>query len=210
MVHDLITALRHNADRLRDDWRHAAAVLAAWSTSSGPARARVTTYLRDLPVESQVAVATRSRETATHYAWCVHDMPTEPFSLWINEYKLAGRWPPTYANSVHNHRYDFCTRVLAGGYVHERYRVGWDHDSGRLVSVSLHDRCGLGEDDMLIVPADVYHRIPAAHDGTLTLLVKARPRFRQSFSYDPTKHTTQIHIPIEARFDALVDALGRY
>ena len=63
----------------------------------------------------------RSRETTTHFAWCLRDVPDEPFTFWLHEYKEQRDWRQGYADSVHNHRYHFCTTILRGGYLHERY-----------------------------------------------------------------------------------------
>jgi hypothetical protein len=205
-MHELVAALRRDADRVRIDWRHAAELLAGWSQQAG-APARLATYLRGLPGPERVAVAARSRETATHYAWCLADDPAEPWSVWVNEYKDPGRWPRTYANSVHNHRYDFCTRILAGGYRHEVWDARWVPADGRLTAVRLRHRQDAGQGTVLVVPAESFHRLPTARAGTMTLLVKMRARFGYSISYDPATRTTQVHIPIEARLDHLIDAL---
>lgn len=205
-MHELLAGLRRDADRVRRDWRYAATLLAGWS-ESGPAPDRVASHLRGLPAAARAAITERSRETATHFAWCLVDEPDEPFSVWVNEYKDPHRWPATYANSVHNHRYDFCTRILAGGYRHERYHAALDPDSGQLSEVTLRDRQETEVGTVLVIPADSYHRVPTARSGTMTLLVKMRPRFTHSISYDPASRTTQVHIPIEARVDELIDAL---
>jgi hypothetical protein len=97
--------------------------------------------------------------------------------------------------------------VLAGGYRHERYRVVWRQPAVRLAEATLHQQAEVGPGDLLVVPADSFHRVPTARDGTMTLLVKMRPRFRHSVSFDPATGSTQVHIPIESRFDQLVAAL---
>lgn len=203
---ELAAALRRDTDRLRADWRHAATVLAEWSDPA-VAPGRIATYLRGLPSPTREAITARSRETATHFAWCLVDDPGQPVSIWVNEYKDPSRWPGSYANSVHNHRYDFCTRILAGGYRHERYRVVRDPGTGRLTEVTLGDQQQTRPGTVLAMPADSFHRVPTAQAGTLTLLVKMRARFGHSVSYDPATRTTQVHIPIETRVDELINAL---
>lgn len=205
-MHELLAALRRDLDQLRQDWRYAAGPLADWS-EPGPAPGRVAGFLRQLPAAERAAITERSRETATHFAWCLVDGPDEPFSVWVNEYKDPHRWPASYANSVHNHRYDFCTRILAGGYRHEQYHARLDPGSWRLTEVTLRDQHETEVGTVLVVPAESYHRVPTARSGTMTLLVKMRPRFAHSISFDPATGATQVHIPIEARVDELIDAL---
>ena len=55
-----------------------------------------------------------SRETTTHFAWCLLDRPDDGFSFWLHEYKPQQDWRIGYADSVHNHRYHFCTTILRG------------------------------------------------------------------------------------------------
>ena len=89
--------------------------------------------------------------------------------------QAAARLAPGYADSVHNHRYHFCTTILCGGYVHQRFDTDVDPESGLVTSATLvrGGRCAAGESGYLL--ADEFHRIPSALDGTMTLLVKSRP-----------------------------------
>jgi hypothetical protein len=203
---ELIRNLNRNADQLRNDWRATGSILSDWAHPA-EATARIAAYLRSLSPEHHAAISRRARETATHYAWCLYDKPDEPMSIWVNEYKDPARWPSRYANSVHNHRYDFCTRILAGSYVHETYRISWEPATTTLTCAALKERREVELGAVLDVAAEIFHRIPSARAGTLTLLVKARPRFGHSFSYDPDTHTTEIHIPVEARIEQLIEAL---
>ena len=128
----------------------------------------------------------RSRETTTHFAWCLRDRPDEPFTFWLHEYKEQRDWRAGYADSVHNHRYHFCTTILRGGYQHERYWRRSPADTALIASTELltSTPCPVGASDSLL--ASDFHRIPRAVDGTMTFLVKSREVTPWSLSYDPS------------------------
>jgi hypothetical protein len=165
--------------------------------------ARIRAHLRELPDDQAAVVISRSRETTTHFAWCLLDEPGDEFSLWLHEYKPQRDWRPGYADSVHNHRYHFCTTLLHGGYLHERYDALVDPVSGLITSADLRRRtdCGTGTSGVLL--ASEFHRIPSAADNTMTFLVKSRPVNRWSLSYDPATGTSYRHVPVETRLGEL-------
>ncbi|SFQ49849.1 hypothetical protein SAMN05421810_108103 [Amycolatopsis arida] len=164
-------------------------------------------YLRTLPPQAAAAVADRSRETTTHYAWCLLDRPEDEFSFWLHEYKPQRDWRHGYADSVHNHRYHFCTTILSGGYEHERYDVALDPDGHLVDSAVLRHSivCRRGASGALL--AHEFHRIPRAADNTMTFLVKSRPVRGWSLSYDPITASSQRHVPVEARLGELVERM---
>jgi hypothetical protein len=164
-------------------------------------------HLRGLPPDEAQAVKLRSRETTTHFAWCLRDRPDEAFTFWLHEYKPQRDWLPGYADSVHNHRYHFCTTILSGGYRHERYDAHVNPDLALVTEVRL--TCGdffaSGASGYLL--ADEFHRIPQASDGTMTFLVKSRPVATSSLSFDPATGLGHRHVPVEARLTALAERL---
>lgn len=176
-------------------------------TSRTSLRAEVSSYLRGLSPEAAAAVADRSRETTTHFAWCLLDERADPFSFWLHEYKPQRDWRRGYADSVHNHRYHFCTTILRGGYEHERYDATVDPDSQLISSTELRRRtdCPAGTAGAML--AHEFHRIPRAADNTLTLLVKSRPVSPWSLSYDPQTQTGHRHVPVETRLGELTERI---
>ncbi|GAA2982293.1 hypothetical protein [Actinokineospora diospyrosa] len=158
------------------------------------------------PVRADALVA-RSRETTTHFAWCLRDDPGEPFTFWLHEYKPRHEWRPGYADSVHNHRYHFCTVILQGGYRHERYRTSTDPETGLITAVRLTRRTECRAGDSGFLTAADFHRIPRAADGTMTFLVKSRPVRRSSLSWDPATGTGHRHVPVESRLEELTRRL---
>ncbi len=84
-------------------------------------RKELRSYIDQLTPQQATWVIAHSRETTTHFAWCLRDEPDEPFTFWLHEYKPLRDWRTGYADSVHNHRYHFCTTILSGAYLHERF-----------------------------------------------------------------------------------------
>jgi hypothetical protein len=170
-------------------------------------RTELGTYLRGLPPNAAAVMSGRSRETTTHFAWCLLDDPGDPFSFWLHEYKPQRDWRHGYADSVHNHRYHFCTTILLGGYQHERYDAMVDPDTELISSAVLRQRkdCPAGTAGAML--AHEFHRIPCAADNTLTFLVKSRPVQPWSLSYDPQTHTSHRHVPVETRLGELAERI---
>jgi hypothetical protein len=203
---ELAEDLRRLGGPLAGDWDRVWRVFEAWAARPGLAPGLRAT-LRELPAEQAAAVTARSRETTTHFAWSIVDRPGDPFSFWINEYKSMQDWRPGYADSIHNHRYHFCTTILTGGYLHEYYRVVLDPAGREVVSAALADRSLRGAGTSARLLADEFHRIPEVSLGTITFLVKSRPVKDWSLSFDPSQQQSRRHVPVEARFADLIERL---
>lgn len=191
---------------LFERWEEADRLFRSW-VDRPDLRLTLRDYLRDLPPAEMAAVREKSRETTTHFAWCLRDEPSEPFTFWLHEYKPQRDWRPGYADSVHNHRYHFCTTIVTGGYLHERY-VATINPAVQLIStVQLVDStwCDAGAAGMLF--ASDFHRIPRARDNTMTFLLKSRSITTFSLSYDPTTRAAHQHIPVESRLDDLASRI---
>jgi hypothetical protein len=208
-----VSALAELADQLRsldhpppERWDAVDTCFQAW-VSSSDVREKLHTYLRELPPEELAAVRGRSRETTTHFAWCLRDQPAEGFTFWLHEYKPQRDWRPGYADSVHNHRYHFNTTIVSGGYLHERYVATVEPTMNMISSVELVKSvtCGVGDVGMML--AHEFHRIPEALDRTMTFLVKSREVVRWSLSFDPNTGASQQHIPVESRLDDLASRI---
>lgn len=199
---DLIDGLRKAGD-----WATVHHRFGGWARTRPDLLDSLRADLRGLSAEQAAALAAGSREATTHFAWRLMDEQTDQFTIWLHEYKPQRDWLPGYANTVHNHRYDFCTLVLAGGYRHEWFDVELD-SSGELVhradiagaEVFRPGRsCAIG--------ADLFHRIPRAKDATITFLVKSRPVKAWSVSFDPQTRVSRRHIPVEVRVGDLAERL---
>ncbi|RSM80714.1 hypothetical protein DMH04_29760 [Kibdelosporangium aridum] len=205
-----LSALAELAGELRaadvTDWTAVSGRFTQWANRPG-LRDELRHHLQTLSGEVAAAVISRSRETTTHFAWCLLNQPGDKFSFWLHEYKPQRDWRIGYADSVHNHRYHFCTTILRGCYVHERF--GAEMDANGLVIKSatmVHSGvCEAGEAGTML--SDQFHRIPKAADGTMTFLVKSRPVRGWSLSFDPATNVSRRHVPVEERLGNLADRL---
>ena len=203
---ELADTLRRIEGPLADRWDSARTMFADWAGQPGLA-AGMRAALRALPPDRAAAVAEHSRETTTHFAWCLVDSPDDLFSFWLNEYKPQRDWRQGYADSIHNHRYHFCTTILRGCYVQEYFQVELDPAGNKVIDAVCVERSPRGAGTVGSLLADEFHRIPEAVDGTVTFLVKSRPVKRWSLSYDPDRQASHLHLPVEARFHDLADRL---
>lgn len=208
-----VSALAELADLLSragvpliENWDEAQRCFESW-LARPDLRTELRNYLRDLSPAEMEVVRDRSRETTTHFAWCLRDRPDEPFTFWLHEYKPQRDWRAGYADSVHNHRYHFCTTLVTGGYLHERYLATVDRSQTMISAVELVTSrwCAAGDAGMLL--ASEFHRIPRARDNTMTFLIKSRGFARYSLSYDPATRTSHQHIPVESRLDDLASRI---
>jgi len=163
--------------------------------------------LRALSPRQAAVLAAGSREVTTHFAWRLRYEKAEPFSVWLHEYKPRRDWLPGYANTVHNHRYDFSTAMLTGGYWHEWFDVELD-SSGEFVRAATSAGSRMLLPGMVCaVAADRFHRIPRVKDGTATFLIKSRPVKTWSLSFDPDTRVSRRHVPVEVRVCDLAERL---
>ncbi|MFD7657180.1 hypothetical protein ACFV4N_24660 [Actinosynnema sp. NPDC059797] len=189
-----------------DHWSHVERRFREWAGRPG-LRERLRGHLRALSPQEQVRVAARSRETTTHFAWCLRDEPAEPFTFWLHEYKPQRDWRQGYADSVHNHRYHFCTVLLQGSYLHERFSAEVADDDAAILSTTLLRRAEAVEGHSGTMLAHEFHRIPEAADDTMTFLVKSRAVRPWSLSFDPDTRTSHRHVPVEARLEDLTNSM---
>ncbi|MGX7828706.1 hypothetical protein ACTG9Q_26780 [Actinokineospora sp. 24-640] len=191
---------------LQAGWETAHAVFESWVDGRAP-RAAIRRHLSELSAAEAAALVSRSRETTTHFAWCLRDEPEEPFSFWLHEYKPQRDWRAGYADSVHNHRYHFCTVILSGGYRHERFDTDIDPATGLVNEVRMTRGAHYDTGTAGYLLAEEFHRIPTAADGTMTFLVKSRPVADWSLSYDPATRVGHRHVPVECRLQELTRSI---
>jgi hypothetical protein len=203
---DLATALRPLGPAAAAGWTEVDHRFQDWTHRPG-LRADLRAHLAGLDGVAAAALATRSRETTTHYAWCLRDEVGDPFSVWLHEYKPAADWRPGYADSVHNHRYHFCTTILSGGYTHQRFAVELTPAGDGIAAAVLRRSTDCPEGTGGYLLAHEFHRIPTARPGTLTVLVKSRAVRPWSLSWDPDTGRSHQHVPVENRLGDLVDRL---
>jgi hypothetical protein len=205
----ILPSIRRLADTLSDVEGFAAAHerFTRWVQAQPDLLEQLRADLRALSPRQAAVIADGSREATTHFAWRLRYEKAEPFSVWLHEYKPQRDWLPGYANTVHNHRYDFSTTILTGGYWHEWFDVDLD-SSGEFV------RAATSAGSQMLLPgmacavtADRFHRIPRVKDGTTTFLIKSRPVKTWSLSFDPYTRVSRRHVPVEVRVCDLAERL---
>lgn len=129
-------------------------------------------------------VGVHARETPTHAKWLLAEAPSGKGSAWIHDYRdheAGGR----FAETIHDHRYDFVSILLAGSFLEQTFEHDGDH-----LSVSGEYRSTTG---------DAYGRASAelhalsAIQGAVTLVVRSGRRRESSRSWGGTAWRT--HIP---------------
>ncbi|MGW4520559.1 hypothetical protein [Amycolatopsis sp. NPDC004378] len=203
---ELAARLRAAGPPIAADWRAVDGWFRPWAGQSG-LRDELRAQLRALTDAQAAKVLRSSRETTTHFAWCLLDSPADPFSFWLHEYKAQEDWREGYADSVHNHRYHFCTTILRGDYLHERYETTIDGGTGLITSARRRRSTLCQAGACLTMLADEFHRIPEAAAGTMTFLVKSRPVSGYSLSFDPAGGIGHRHVPVESRLGELADRI---
>jgi len=202
-------SLQGLADRLRDAVGQQVAHerFTCWVRAQPDLLEQLRADLRALSQRQAAVLAAGSREVTTHFAWRLLYEKTEPFSIWLHEYKPQRDWLPGYANTVHNHRYDFSTTVLTGGYWHEWFDVELDSSGEFVRGVTSAGSQALLPGMACAVTADRFHRIPRVKDGTTTFLIKSRPVKTWSLSFDPYTRVSRRHVPVEVRVCDLAERL---
>lgn len=193
----LADALSANAGRLVEHWEPVHQQMACWLGSQQDLLVALREQLAALPPTAAAEIAAGSRETTTHFAWRLVADDELPFSFWLHEYKPRRDWWAGYANSVHNHRYHFCTTVLAGGFQHEWWDVQFDPTGELVREITALDTEVWRPGPVRSVTAERFHRVPRAIDGTLTFLVKSDEVRSWSISVDPATKVSRRHVPVE-------------
>ena len=200
---ELASHIITEADPLDTHWDLVDECFHAWAAQPN-LRAILRDHVHDLAPAQAQEVINRSRETTTHFAWCLRDQPDEPFTFWLHEYKPQRDWRPGYADSVHNHRYHFCTTIVRGGYLHEHYRAEIDPATSLVTGAELVASRPYEVGTVGTMRSTEFHRIPVADDATMTFLVKSRALTDWSLSFDPNTQVSHKHVPVESRLDELV------
>jgi hypothetical protein len=191
---------RHGPD---PDWNDVFGIFHRWVTAESAVLGKV---LAEDAEQNLPDGGPKVWETPTHYKWCLVDLPQDSFTLWIHEYKAEDPQVRLYARSIHNHRYDFCTTILSGSYLHERFGVDVT-SAGDVRAVTALAAETVKTGDSLVLQADEYHRVTGFDDATLTLVVKSRPRTAWSYSVDEDAKRLRRHVSAADRVDFLVAKL---
>lgn len=152
-------------------------------------------------------IADRATETATHFVWPILWRGIHLPSVFLNEFKAVGRTAPSsYASSIHNHRYQFVTLILRGGYLHQTYLVDVD---GQQAAVRPGPATQLRRGNLDTVWETTFHGVEQLLPGTLTLVIKGAQRTDFSLSVDRETGIVRRHVPPQNRINGLRASLAQ-
>lgn len=129
------------------------------------------------------ALDDRSVYRVSHNKWFLGESAPH-YQVWLHEYHAVASLPNgrgSFAASVHNHRYDFCSRVLSGRLVVEYYDLVDDWPVNPTTEV-------VEAGQVYTLAADRVHRVVDVADGTMTCVVQAWATRSRSTVYDLAHH----------------------
>lgn len=142
----------------------------------------VSQFLGSLSRDDRSYLLTRSMEKATHYKWLLGDgLPK--YVVWLHQYKAPELFARThgFARSVHNHRYGFSSKVLAGAMQVSSFRPSSDPSGYRLEQNGSYV---LRPGDVITLTERDIHRIDAVEPQTRTVVVQGPIMRHYSTTYD--------------------------
>lgn len=146
------------------------------------------------------------RETTTHFVWCLRSNWKHPVGLYLHEYKDPQEMRSGYADSVHDHRYDFASLILRGGYTENRYKIK-ESSPGGAVTASVESLEQYGTGDINRVSAEVFHRIYDILPGSISFVIKLHAKKEVSTSIDLRTGEVRHHLPVESRTRSVARSL---
>jgi hypothetical protein len=154
------------------------------------------------------AMVARSKETSTHFVWVVASSSLSGARLCLHQFKRPSTSSVSHANTIHNHRYNFASLILRGGYIEQVYDlddVGLEIDGVASVPEPTETRVSVGQTTM--VHHRRFHRVDQLLPATLTLVMKAPPVTAHSVSIDVETGVVAAHYSWNERVRRLVDAV---
>lgn len=179
----------HEALKLIDPVSLRAATLRDWLNSLNP---------KELDI-----LFSRSVERTSHFKWFLGEN-AQRYIVWLHEYK-AVKLPDavgSFAASVHNHRYSFVSRILAGSLSVSNF--SYDTDRKRL-KVSEH--INFPAETTYFLSSEEIHRVDAAAPSTCTLIIQGPPERKYSRVYDPISGSSHDIFELSSRFPELLSLL---
>lgn len=124
----------------------------------------------------------------------IHPLGFEKYVIYDDESNLRIRlhfWPKNKwpLESIHDHRFNFCAKILCGSYVHEEYEIlNVDNLTGNVELVKTRTST-LETGDTYFFPAGKFHRVIPTEEVTLSLIIRGKAILPYSQVIDPDKLT---------------------
>ncbi|MEU8275815.1 hypothetical protein ACFYOK_10115 [Microbispora bryophytorum] len=141
-------------------------------------------------------ITDRSLERPTHFKWFLGGRPAD-YVIWLHEYKQPEVFAQatSFAASVHNHRYGFCSRVLSGGL----HVSTFSPPAGPGGPVLLVERRHVARGQTMILSHEDVHRIDRVEPRTCTILVQGPTARNFSTCYDITTGSSRRLYDMQSR-----------
>ncbi|MCD1258891.1 hypothetical protein B5M42_008585 [Paenibacillus athensensis] len=119
----------------------------------------------------------------------VHPLGFEKYVIWNEQldgprmrlhYWPQNKWP---FESIHDHRFHFCSTILCGSYTHETYEV--KQTDGEQVELELTSSTIMCSGDVYYFPAGHFHRVLPSEELTLSLIIRSEAVLPYSRVIDP-------------------------
>lgn len=152
-------------------------------------------------------VIDHSIERSTHFKWFL-GASLAGYIVWLHEYRAPERFAQavSFAASVHDHRYGFCSRVLSGALHVSAFALLPDSES--LVE-SVGCECVQQGETMLLSSTDI-HRIDCVEPHTYTIVIQGPADRGYSTCYDLTTGRAQRMYDLRTRFPKTLGALSQF
>ncbi|SHN44427.1 hypothetical protein [Cryptosporangium aurantiacum] len=152
------------------------------------------------------AIRAAARETPTHYVWPLLGAHREDFGVYLHEYKQEPR-SASYATTIHNHRYDFVSGILRGGYTQDTFSVTLNDSEAIATDINCISSEEFRRGTVNSVNRHSWHRLRRVSSGTLTLVIKGPAIAPYSISAEEGHNRVTYHTPVERRLPMVIHSL---
>ncbi len=162
-------------------------------------------WLGGLNQEELEILFSRSVERASHFKWFLGEN-AHRYVVWLHEYKAVNLPDAvgSFAASVHNHRYSFVSRILAGSLSVSNF----SYDPARQC-LKLSGQVNFPAETTYFLSSEEIHRIDATAPSTCTLVIQGPPERKYSRVFDPISGSFHEIFDLSSRFPDLISLLRR-
>jgi hypothetical protein len=142
-----------------------------------------------------------SREVSTHYKWLIAADNSDSWKIWLHQYKDGRVSSDDYADVPHNHRYNYISLILSGGYDNIEYLAGGNE------VVTPTDVRSVDRGQTISLDHRQIHSLTRIRPSTLSLFIQGKIRKESSLSY-PADGLMQVHESLESALEKLREGLS--
>jgi hypothetical protein len=151
-------------------------IMAMVEKQGPPALSDVRRYQLAWSPAEQTEKYARSHETPTHYKIRLYGRPDDGLVVWLHKYKDGFQRGTGYSQIPHDHRYDFCSLMLAGSFLSRSYEIG--------APMRMVGEARIQAGDWLSLEHTEIHALADIAEGTHTLVIQGPILRHHSTGYD--------------------------